>query len=60
MSYSVPDVGSKPDASITQPGPLVEINLRRSMTAAVLPNGSKAANVAKVQSPQVRSISHLG
>ena len=52
MSYSVPDVGSKPDASITQPGPLVEINLRLSMTAAVLPNGPKAANVAKVSHPR--------
>jgi hypothetical protein len=43
---------SKPDVSITQPEPLVEINLRLSMTAAVLPNGPKAANGAKVNDPR--------
>lgn len=46
MSYSVPDMGSKPDASITQPGPLVDINLLLATTTAVLPNGPKAAKVS--------------
>ena len=52
MSYSVPDVGSKPDASITQPRAVSGNQSTPFDNYAVLPNGPKAANVAKVSHPR--------